>query len=93
MSTKNSMIQVRVRQELKVAAEEVLDKLGLTTSQAITLFLAQVALKGEIPFSISLPKPNLETQRAIIEIDQVVRNGNELRSYANSDELSRDLGL
>ena len=93
MSTKNNVIQVRVRQELKVAAEEVLDKLGLTTSQAITLFLAQVVLKGEIPFSISLPKPNLETQRAIIEIDQAVRNGNELSSYANSDELSRDLGL
>ena len=93
MSTKNSMIQVRVKQGLKFAAEEVLEKLGLTTSQAITLFLAQVALKGEIPFSISLPKPNLETQRAINEIDQAIRNGNELRSYENTDELIRDLGL
>lgn len=93
MSTKNSMIQVRVRQGLKVAAEEVLDKLGLTTSQAVTLFLAQVALKGEIPFAISLPKPNLETQRAINEVDQAIRNGNELSTYQNADELYRDLGL
>lgn len=93
MSTKNSMIQVRVRQGLKVAAEEVLDKLGLTTSQAVTLFLAQVALKGEIPFAISLPKPNLETQRAINEIEQAIRNGNELSTYQNTDELFRDLGL
>ena len=93
MSTKNSMIQVRVRQGLKVAAEEVLDKLGLTTSQAITLFLSQVALKGEIPFAISLPKPNLETQSAMNEVDQAIRNGNELSTYQNTDDLFSDLGL
>ena len=93
MSTKNSMIQVRVKQELKFAAEDVLDKLGLTISQAVTLFLAQVALKGEIPFTISLPKPNLETQSAMIEVDQAIRNGSELSTYQNTDDLFRDLGL
>jgi addiction module RelB/DinJ family antitoxin len=46
-------------------AEAVLKKIGLTSSEAITLFLAQVKLRKGLPFPLRVP--NKETRRAIKE--------------------------
>ena len=58
---KTATIRARVEPELKRGAEAVLKKIGLTSSEAITLFLAQVKLRK------GLPLPNKETRRAIKE--------------------------
>lgn len=62
---KTETIRARVEPALKRDAEAVLKKLGLTSSEAITLFLAQVKLTKGLPFSVRLP--NKETRRAIRE--------------------------
>ncbi len=54
MATKTAMIRARVEPELKDAAENILKKLGLKPSQAITLFYKQVVLNKKVPFEISL---------------------------------------
>lgn len=43
---------------LKNDTEKVFDKLGLTTTEAIRLFLAQVKLRGGLPFEVRLPTDN-----------------------------------
>ena len=58
---KTEMLVVRIEPELKNQSEDVLKRLGLTTSYAIGMFLQQVVYKGEIPFKIALPK-NEETK-------------------------------
>jgi DNA-damage-inducible protein J len=60
---KTETIRARVEPELKRGAEAVLKKIGLTSSEAITLFLAQVRLTKGLPFSVRVP--NNRTQRAI----------------------------
>ena len=54
MATKTAMIRARVEPDLKDDAENILKKLGLKPSQAITLFYKQVVLNKKVPFEISL---------------------------------------
>ena len=62
---KSAMIRARVEPPLKQDAEKVLDKLGMTPTEAITLFYSQVKLQRGLPFSVNIP--NKETARAIRE--------------------------
>jgi DNA-damage-inducible protein J len=63
---KTETIRARVEPELKREAEAVLKKIGLSSSEAITLFLAQVKLTKGLPFPVRIP--NRETRRAIKEM-------------------------
>ena len=62
---KTETIRARVEPSLKRDAEAVLKKIGLTPSEAITLFLTQVKLTKGLPFPLRVP--NAETRRAIGE--------------------------
>ncbi len=62
---KTQTVRARVEPTVKRNAEAVLKKIGLTQSEAITLFLTQVALHKGLPFPIHVP--NRQTQRAIKE--------------------------
>jgi DNA-damage-inducible protein J len=61
--SKTETVRARVEPALKRGAEAVLKKIGLTPSEAITLFLKQVKLTKGLPFPVRVP--NKETQRAI----------------------------
>lgn len=52
---KSLVVHTRVTPLVKEKCEEIFDKLGITTSYAISLFLNQVSLRNGIPFSIELP--------------------------------------
>ncbi|MBF8970914.1 MULTISPECIES: type II toxin-antitoxin system RelB/DinJ family antitoxin [unclassified Streptococcus] len=53
---KTATINVRVDEADKIAAEQVLQKLGLPMSTLINLLLKQVAIKKSVPFDLSLDK-------------------------------------
>ena len=63
--SKTQTIRARVKPALKRDAEAVLRKLGLTSSEAITLFLTQIKLNKGLPFPVRVP--NAATRRAITE--------------------------
>ena len=65
---KTETIRARVEPRLKREAEAVLKKIGLTPSEAITLFLTQVKLTKGLPFPLRVP--NAETRRAIREAQE-----------------------
>lgn len=62
---KSKMIRARVEPALKHEAETVLDKLGMTPTEAITLFYRQVTLYRGLPFPVRLP--NAATRKALRE--------------------------
>ena len=62
---KTSIINARVRPELKGDVEEILSKLGISTTQAITMFFEQIKINRGIPFSLQLP--NDETVQAMLD--------------------------
>ncbi|MHB8362507.1 MAG: type II toxin-antitoxin system RelB/DinJ family antitoxin [Patescibacteria group bacterium] len=51
---KTDNIQVRIQKPLKDRVESILSELGVTTSQAITIFFKQIVDKNGIPFNLSL---------------------------------------
>ena len=53
--SRTSVITTRVDPELKSNAEHILSELGMTTAQAITMFLKQVELNRGLPFTPRLP--------------------------------------
>ena len=71
---KTSIINARVRPELKGDVEQILSKLGISTTQAITMFFEQIRITRGIPFSLQLP--NDET----IEAMQDARNNHDLKA-------------
>jgi len=62
---KSEMIRARVEPRLKHDAEAVLDKLGMTPTEAITLFYKQVKLYKGLPFPVRIP--NAATRKALHE--------------------------
>lgn len=53
---KDTTVRARIEPELKTRAEKVFGKIGLTTSEAITLFFKQVDLNQGLPFPVGIPK-------------------------------------
>ena len=64
---KSAMIR-RVSTPLKDEVENVFEQLGLSATQAITLFYQQVRLNRGLPFDVRIP--NAVTQRTFAETDR-----------------------
>jgi DNA-damage-inducible protein J len=54
----DAVVRARVDSGLKNDTEKVFERLGLTTTEAIRLFLAQVKLRGGLPFDVRIPTDN-----------------------------------
>jgi len=52
---KTQVINARIEPELKNQVETIFKELGLSTTQAITMFYKQVVLNNGIPFDIKIP--------------------------------------
>ena len=61
---KTEMIRARVEPELKRQAEELFSSLGLSTTEAITLFYKQVTLHRGLPFSVRMPNCRNSRERS-----------------------------
>lgn len=84
---KTSTISARIDPELKRHVEDIFGELGLTASQAITLFYKQVELHRGLPFALRLDNPILSQQ------GQTVREASLRGKYAavatSADEFAR----
>jgi len=74
---KTAYISARVEPKLKASAERVLSKLGVSTSDAVTMFLRQVVLHRGLPFELRTPKE--ETRRAIEQLEEPAKRAKPKR--------------
>jgi addiction module RelB/DinJ family antitoxin len=58
---KTSVIQTRIDPALREKTDTILTKLGLSTSDAIRMFLEQVILHRGLPFEVKLPLPPMNS--------------------------------
>ncbi|MCX6053746.1 MAG: type II toxin-antitoxin system RelB/DinJ family antitoxin [Chloroflexi bacterium] len=85
---KSANVSIRVKPEIKNNAEDVFNKLGITPTDAITLFYRQVDIRQGIPFPVEIP--NAETMKTINDAwaginTQKVNSVEELRAEIESD--------
>lgn len=64
----DSTVRARVDTQLKNDVEEILSHIGLSTSQAITLFLKRIKYEKGIPFELKVP--NAKTLKAMQEAEE-----------------------
>ena len=67
MAAKTAFLNARIDPDLKDKAEKVLEGVGVSASQAITMFYRQVVLRRGLPFDVCIP--NAETVAAMKEAD------------------------
>ena len=78
---KTEMIRARVEPELKHQVEEVLGVLGLSATEAITLFYKQVVMHQGLPFEVKIP--NVDTADALRQ----AQTGSNLVEYSTLEDL------
>jgi DNA-damage-inducible protein J len=69
-------IQVRTDEQTKNDSATLFDKLGITMSEAINLFLRQAVMRGGIPFALTVPemrKADIETAESEAFVDAMKR--------------------
>ena len=64
---KAATVNARIEPGLKMQAESILHKVGLSTAEAIRLFYSQVCLQNGLPFEVKIP--NKKTRAAIEELE------------------------
>ena len=84
---KTSTVRARIKPDLKEKAEQVFHKLGLTSTQAITLFYKQVELRNGLPFDIVIP--NKTTIRTFEDTDA----GKNLVVCKDTNDMFKKLGI
>lgn len=85
---KTNTLHIRVEPDVKMKAEETLNDLGLSITEAVNVFLNQVILHDGIPFKIEKPKYNKETIQAMED----VKSGKNLsKTFDSVDEMFEEL--
>lgn len=84
MTTKTEFIRARIKPDLKLSVQKILDKIGLTQTEAINLFYNQILMYDGLPFEVRVP--NSETIRAIND----ARKG-KMTTYNNFSDFMDDM--
>ena len=82
---KTATIQTRVDPEIKRNAQNILNRLNISMSEAISMYLSQITLHKGIPFEIKIP--NSTTAQTLKDSE----DGKELHTVADVDELFQEL--
>jgi len=88
MATTN--LNIRTDTEIKAAAEQLFNELGLNLTTAVNMFLRQAIRTGGIPFEVKVNTPNETTIAALIEGQQLLYDPST-KGYHSMDELKAAL--
>ncbi len=78
--TKTATVRARIEPSVKEKAEAILRKIGITPSEAISVFYHRVAADKAIPFSLQVP--NAKTRAALRSAER-----GDGRAYRSVNEL------
>ena len=82
--------QIRIDENTKQQAMELLTGLGLSLSDAVNMFLKQVILNDGIPFEIKYPQFKPEVIEAMEEAKRISRDPN-VKGYTDIKEMFKEI--
>ena len=82
--------QIRIDEDVKREATELLEGLGLNLSDAMNIFLRQIILVGGLPFSVTYPNYKPEVVMAMVEAKKISCDNN-VKSYTDVNEMFREI--
>ena len=81
------MIRARISATVKVEAENILDQIGLSASDAIRMLYRQIIMCNGLPFPARIP--NATTRKALRDAEA----GKNLTRYEDAEDMFRKLGV
>ncbi len=78
---KTAAVHSRIQPEIKEKAESILQRLGLSPTEAIRMFYTQIALRNGLPFDVCIP--NEKTVKALEDS----KAGRDLERFDSVEEL------
>lgn len=73
---KSANLYARIEPDVKEQAENILKALGISASNAITMFYKQIILQNGLPFEVKLPVHPLDVSRMTVEqLDEELEKG------------------
>ena len=87
LMSKDATVRARIELDLKRRVEGLFHRLGLSATEAITLFYRQVDLRKGLPFDVVIP--NETTRRTLDKTDA----GRSLVLCKDADEMFKKLGI
>ena len=85
--SKSAMLRARLEPELKTHAEAIFSRLGLNSTQAITIFYSQVELHQGLPFNVAVPSAT--TRKTFDATD----DGRDLVVCKDAADMFKRLGI
>ena len=82
---RTATVRARVDPKLKADVEKLLHDLGVTATDAITMFYNQIRLRKGLPFPVEIP--NAMTRKTFEATDR----GEDLNTYSTLDEMFETL--
>lgn len=86
--------QIRIEENTKKQAVELLEGLGLNLSDAVNMFLRQVILRKGIPFDVAYPEDTWEfkpeVMEAMEEAKQISRDPN-VKAYTDVKQMFKEI--
>jgi len=80
---KSAAVHSRIEPEVKAQAESILQRLGVSPTEAIRMFYTQITLRNGLPFSVDIPNETTETAM------NDSRTGRNLDHFENVDDLMK----
>lgn len=99
---KTASIYTRVEPEVKIKAEKILGKMGISMSSAMGMFLNQIVLHRGIPFEMKLPSdvplafPELTKEQLASEMQKGlddIKAGRVCSAESVDEEFKKDFGI
>lgn len=84
---KTATIRARIEPDLKTSVDSILSTLGISATDAITMFYKQIELNHGLPFRVLIP--NEETAKVLDESER----GENLIKCKDADDMFDKLGI
>ena len=84
---KTATVRARIEPSLKGEVEHIFSELGISTTEAITLFFKQVYFEQGLPFSVKIP--NEKTRKVFEKTDK----GVGVIKSNNANDMFKKLGI
>lgn len=81
------MVRARLEPKLKEDVEAIFQKMGISSTQAITMFYKQVELRDGLPFDVVIP--NKTTKKTFESTD----TGKDLVVCEDAEDMYKKLGI
>ena len=89
--SKTANINVRIDPEFKSEVESLYSKFGMSVTDAINIFLHVSVMEGGLPFEVSQPRYNAETEAAMKEARAIATGNLSVKKYSSAKEMIDDV--